>query len=107
MVCRSPYSQALPCVALRRGAARHLRREWLRDMSNFVVPRDPVMRWVFRRADKLLVTRDSLSLVPPCWRHKCHMQLAIGLTSEYLDHVNARTTLSGNRYRLLMVQILA
>ena len=78
-------------------------REWLRDMSNSVVPRDPVMRWVFRRADKLLVTRDSLSLVPPCWRHKCHMQLAIGLTSEYLDHVNARTTLSGNRYRLLYV----
>ncbi len=64
-------------------------RERLRDLSNFVVPRDPVMRWVFQRADKLLVTPDTLSLVPPRWRDKCHAQLAIGLTSEYLNHAGA------------------
>ena len=67
-------------------------REWLRDLSNFVVPRDPVMRWVFQRADKLLVTRDTLPLVPPRWRHKCQAQLAIGLTSEYLNHVDVADT---------------
>jgi glycosyltransferase involved in cell wall biosynthesis len=78
-------------------------REWLRDLSNFVVPLDPMMRRVFQRADKLFVTRDTLSLVPPCWRHKCRMQLAIGLTSEYLNHVSARTPPSGNCYRVLYV----
>jgi glycosyltransferase involved in cell wall biosynthesis len=78
-------------------------REWLRDLSNFVVPRDPVMRWVFQRADRLLVTRDTLSLVPPRWHHKCQAQLAIGLTSQYLNHVDARTPASGNSYRLLYV----
>jgi glycosyltransferase involved in cell wall biosynthesis len=78
-------------------------RERLRDLSNFVVPRDPAMRWVFQRADKLLVTPDSLLLVPPRWRHKCRTQLAIGLTSEYLNHVDAPTPPSGNCYRLLYV----
>ena len=78
-------------------------REHLRDLSNFVVPRDPVMRWVFQRADKLLVTPDTLSLVPPRWRDKCHAQLAIGLTSEYLNQVDARTPTSSNQYRLLYV----
>jgi glycosyltransferase involved in cell wall biosynthesis len=78
-------------------------RERLRDLSNFIVPRDPVMRWVFQRADKLLVTRDTLSLVPPRWRDKCQAQLAIGLSSEYLNHVAARTPTSGNQYRLLYV----
>ncbi|HEY5177739.1 MAG TPA: glycosyltransferase [Terriglobales bacterium] len=78
-------------------------RECLRDLSNFVVPRDPVMRWVFQRADKLLVTRDTLSLVPPCWRHKCSTQLAIGLTSEYWNHVDVPIARSSNSYRLLYV----
>jgi glycosyltransferase involved in cell wall biosynthesis len=78
-------------------------REWLRDLSNFMVPLDPLMRRVFQRADKLLVTPDTLSLVPRCWRQKCRAQLAIGLTSEYLDHVGARTPPVGNRYRLLYV----
>lgn len=78
-------------------------REWLRDLSNFVVPHDPVMRWVFQRADKLLVTPDTLSLVPPRWRDKCHTQLAIALTSEYLHHDYVPTTHGGIEYRLLYV----
>ena len=88
---RSSFSVAQQC------------RERLRDLSNFVVPHDPMMRWVFRRADKLLITQDTLSLVPPRWHRKCHAQLAIGLTSEYLDHVDARTPPSGKSYRLLYV----
>lgn len=88
---RSSFSVAQQC------------RERLRDLSNFVVPRDPVMRWVFQRADKLLVTPDTLSLVPPRWRNKCRTQLAIGLTREYLNHVDARTPHSGNCCRLLYV----
>jgi glycosyltransferase involved in cell wall biosynthesis len=77
--------------------------ERLRDLSNFVVPWDPVMRWVFRRAEKLLVTRETVSLVPMRWRHKCRTQLAIGLTTDYLNHVDARTPHSGRQYRLLYV----
>jgi len=78
-------------------------RERLRDLSNFIVPRDPVMRWVFQRADKLLVTRDTLSLVPPRWRDKCHAQLAIGLSSEYLHHAYVPTAHGGDQYLLLYV----
>ncbi len=78
-------------------------RERLRDLSNFVVPHDPVMRWVFQRADRVFITRGSLSLVPPRWRHKCRTELAIGLTSEYLNHVDAPTVASSNCYRLLYV----
>ncbi len=78
-------------------------REHLRDWSNFVVPRDPLMRWVFQRADKLVVTPDTLALVPARWRHKCQAQLAVGLTSEYLNHAGPRTPSSGNELRLLYV----
>ncbi len=78
-------------------------RERLRDWSNFAVRRDPLMRWVFQRADKLFVTRDTLWLVPPRWRHKCRTELAIGLTAEYLEHVNARNATGGNCSRLLYV----
>lgn len=78
-------------------------REWLRDMSNFIVPHDPMMRWVFQRADKLLVTPATLSLVPLRWRCKCRTQLAIGLTTEYLQHVTVSTPHDENCYRLLYV----
>jgi glycosyltransferase involved in cell wall biosynthesis len=88
---RSSFSVAQQC------------REWLRDLSNSFVPRDPLMRWVFERADRLFVTRDTLPLVPPRWRHKCHTQLAIALTSEYLNYVVAPTVQSDNRCRLLYV----
>lgn len=78
-------------------------RERLRDLSNFAVSLDPVMRWVFQRADKLLVTPDTLCLVPRCWHHKCRMQLAIGLSSEYLNHLDAPPAHNGDCYRILYV----
>jgi glycosyltransferase involved in cell wall biosynthesis len=59
-------------------------RERLRDLSNFLVPFDPLMRRTFRQADRILVTRDTLALVPRRWRHKCEIQLAIGLSGPYL-----------------------
>ncbi len=77
-------------------------RERLRDLSNFIVPFDPVMRWVFQRADKLFVTRDTLSLVPPRWRHKCRTELAIGLSNDYLNHV-APAAYGSHGLRLLYV----
>jgi glycosyltransferase involved in cell wall biosynthesis len=64
-------------------------RERLRDLSNFLVPFDPLMRHTFRRAERILVTRDTLALVPRRWHRKCEIQLAIGLSSSYLS--NARS----------------
>jgi glycosyltransferase involved in cell wall biosynthesis len=61
------------------------------------------MRWVFRHADKLLVTRDTVSLVPPRWRHKCLTELAIGLTTDYLNHVDAPEPRDNKSFRLLYV----
>ncbi len=78
-------------------------RERLRDLSNFVVPLDPVMRWVFRRAEKLFVTRDTASLVSSRWRHKCRTELAIGLTRDYLNKIDIPEARSRNGFRLLYV----
>ena len=81
----------------------HLCVEWLRDFSNFVLPLDPVMRWVFHRADRIYVTRDTFPLVPRRWRHKCHERMAIGLTSEYLSQMDVRPTSPRSGFRLLYV----
>jgi len=64
-------------------------RERLRSLSNFLVPFDPMMRHTFRHADRILVTRDTLALVPRRWHRKCESQLAIGLSGPYLS--NARS----------------
>lgn len=71
---------------LRRGFSFRQRcRERLREISNALVRVDPMMRAVFSRAEKLLVTRDTLSLVPKRWRHKCITSLAIGVASSEKD----------------------
>ena len=54
-------------------------REWLRDVSNRAVPLDPFMRRTFRRAARIFVTRDTLSLIPRPFRDKSTVQLGIGL----------------------------
>ncbi len=78
-------------------------REWLRDLSNFLVPFDPLMRHTFRHADKILVTRDTLALVPRCWHRKCEIQLAIGLSSPYLSNARAARKLAAHPPLLLFV----
>ena len=54
-------------------------RERLRDLSNLLVPFDPLMRRTFEQAGRIVITRDTLRLVPPRWRHKAQIQLAVGL----------------------------
>ena len=54
-------------------------REWLRDISNRYVRFDPFMRKTFQLAQKILVTRDTLLLLPPDCRAKSTVQLAVGL----------------------------
>jgi glycosyltransferase involved in cell wall biosynthesis len=58
-------------------------REQLRALSNFLVRVDPWMRRTFRQADRILVTKDTLALVPERWRHRCMVRLAIGLSDRY------------------------
>ena len=78
-------------------------RGWLRDVSNRLVALDPLLWCVFRRAEKIMVTPDTVSLVPQRWRHKCDVHLAIGLSGEYLDRPTVRKRCRGRRFRLLFV----
>jgi glycosyltransferase involved in cell wall biosynthesis len=64
---------------LRTGfSARQRWHERLRDVSNFFVPLDPLMRRTFRQSERILVTRDTLPLVPRRWRDKTTVRLAVG-----------------------------
>jgi glycosyltransferase involved in cell wall biosynthesis len=78
-------------------------REQLRALSNFCVPFDPLMRQTFRRADRILLTRDTLALVPRGWRHKCEVHLAIGLPDQYLCEARQAEKRSEQHPRLLFV----
>ena len=60
-------------------------REELRDISNRLVKLDPLMRRTFRQADRILVTPDTLPLLPRNMRHKARATLAIGLPSRLLN----------------------
>jgi glycosyltransferase involved in cell wall biosynthesis len=78
-------------------------RERLRDISNALVPRDPLLRRTFRQAEKILVTRDTLALVPRRWRYKSIVQLAIGLSEHNLASTKDKRKSSAPRLRLLYV----
>ena len=78
-------------------------REGLRDWSNRLVPLDPLLRAAFRRAEKIIVTRDTLPMVPRAWLGKCHVRLAIGLTSDYLRQAAVTSQPTGRCVRLLYV----
>lgn len=72
-------------AALRPGFSASQRcREWLRDVSNRLVRFDPLMRRTFRYADKILVTHETLRLIPKHCRTKSKVQLAIGLADHDL-----------------------
>ena len=77
--------EAIP-APLRPGLSAGQRcREWLRDVSNFCVKLDPFMRKTFRHAQKILVTRDTLPLLPSRCRKKSTVQLAVGLHESELS----------------------
>lgn len=71
--------EAVP-APLRTGFSAGQRcREWLRDISNRLVRVDPLMRRTFREAEKILVTRETMRLLPQQCHTKSRVQLAIGL----------------------------
>jgi glycosyltransferase involved in cell wall biosynthesis len=89
---------------LRAGfSAGQKRREWLRDISNYLVALDPLMRRTFRRAERILVTRDTLALVPRRWRHKSTLRLAIGLSDSNITATSCQAKRSAHDFRVLYV----
>ena len=87
---------------LRAGfSAGQKRREWLRDISNILVALDPLMRRTFRQAERILVTRDTLALVPRRWRHKSTVHLAIGLSERNSIAKNCQAKRSAHDFRVL------
>jgi len=87
---------------LRAGfSAGQKRREWLRDISNFLVALDPLMRRTFRQAERILVTRDTLPLVPRRWRNKSTVNLAIGLSQPDLTATSYQAKRSAHDLRVL------
>ena len=60
-------------------------RECLRDWINSAVKYDPLMRYTFASAKKIVVTSEqTLSMIPKKYHQKCSMQLAIGIDSIHL-----------------------
>ena len=78
-------------------------RERLRDLSNFLVQFDPLLRRTFRQAARILVTHDTLALVPRRWRHKSSARLAIGLPALALLDGHRRPDGESRELRLLYV----
>lgn len=89
---------------LRAGfSGRQRWRERLRDLSNLFVPLDPLMRRTFRQAQRILVTRDTLPLVPRRWRDKTDVRLAVGHANEGWTAVPAPPRRRADDLRVLYV----
>ncbi len=87
---------------LRAGfSAGQKRRERLRDISNYLVALDPLMRRTFRQAERILVTRDTLALIPQRWRHKSTVRLAVGLSEQRSTATHCQAKRSAHDFRVL------
>ncbi len=79
-------------------------RESVREIANSAIHADPIMRFSFRRAERIfLATPESLRLVPAAYREKCTVQLGIGLSREYLGWTRQKALPPGTELRLLYV----
>jgi glycosyltransferase involved in cell wall biosynthesis len=93
--------EAVPQRLRRGSSAAECCREWLRDISNRLVCVDPLMRRTFRQATRILVTPDTLPLLPRHVLHKTAQTLAIGLPSR--APVNSAALIRPRGLRLLYV----
>lgn len=77
--------ECIPTRLRRHLTTRARAFEFARDCANRLTRLDPLMRAAFRQAERIYVTsRDSLNLIPPKYRDKCEVYLAIGLTLQQL-----------------------
>lgn len=90
-------------ATFRAGMSRAARwREAIRDVANWALHADPVMRSSFRRADRILIaTVDSQDLIPRKYRDNCTIQLGVGLSREYLGWTGRNSNVPGATMRLL------
>ncbi len=90
---------------LRRPMTRRAQAiEFVRDCANLLARFDPLLHITYRRARRIfLASHDSLRLVPPRYRDKCEVQLAVGITQEQLGLTRRRTTQAGPMLRCLYV----
>ena len=88
---------------LRAGMSRAAKwRERVRDVANWLIHADPVMRASFRQAERILVaTPESRRLIPRSCREKCTVQLGVGLSREYLAWTGQKRTPPDGVLRLL------
>jgi glycosyltransferase involved in cell wall biosynthesis len=61
------------------------------------------MRRTFRQAEKILVTRDTLPLIPRRWQHKANVQLAVGLSDQEPDGRRQKLRRNSPQIHLLYV----
>jgi len=63
----------------------------LRDLANLAVRLEPAIAQTFARATRVYVTSsETLRLVPPCYRQKAAVELAIGSDERKLQPVSAK-----------------
>lgn len=75
--------------------------ELLRDAANCSTRFDPFLRSTFQRAARIyLASLDTLRLIPPHCHAKCRVQLAIGLTREYLGWTSRNPLVRGSVLRI-------
>jgi glycosyltransferase involved in cell wall biosynthesis len=77
-------------------------REKFRDLANWLLHVDPIMRASFWRAERIMVaTQESKALVPGAHQNKCTVQFGVGLSREYLAWTNRCQRVSDGSLRLL------
>lgn len=95
------------CVPKTLRTGMTLTAQWnesLRDVANWMMRFDPVMRSSFRRAESiLLATPESRRLIPRAFQDKCTVQLGVGLSREYLGWTRQKRSTPCAILRLLSV----
>ncbi len=88
------------CASFRHKARLH---EFIRRISNRLVGLSPLSRSALRDASRILVTRDTLPLIPREFHKKCQVQLAIGSPEMHCAPAAKAPRRVGQPVRLLYV----
>jgi len=67
-------------------------REFFRDLANFLPQVDPFLWQTFRKAKKIYITSEQTqNLIPPKFRYKAQIKLAIGWSKEQIQYEHNTT----------------
>ncbi len=89
--------------ALRKGyGIKGQIKDFVRDISNYLIKFDPFMHHTFSSANKLLVTSEqSKSIIPKCYHNKTNINLAIGINTNNVKRRRNENDIS--RIKLLYI----